>query len=110
MRLLAARGDSQLRKPISCDNGPRGGRLHYERLLVHQFHVVSNPAVSPARSAGDTFAGIRPADVGVFMAVQLAAVVIRAAPCTFGTGCRSIDGAKEKVLNGGIIARSRSRA
>lgn len=36
----------------------------------------ANPAVTLARSASDTFAGIRPADAGAFIAVQLAAAFV----------------------------------
>jgi glycerol uptake facilitator-like aquaporin len=36
----------------------------------------ANPAVTLARAATDTFAGIRPADVPAFLAVQLSAAVI----------------------------------
>ena len=36
----------------------------------------ANPAITIARSLSDTFAGIRPADVGVFIAAQLAGALL----------------------------------
>jgi glycerol uptake facilitator-like aquaporin len=39
--------------------------------LVHGLDLLRNPAVTLARAASNTFAGIRPADVGGFIAAQL---------------------------------------
>ena len=36
----------------------------------------ANPAITIARSLSDTFAGIRPADVGAFIAAQLAGALL----------------------------------
>jgi len=49
-----------------------GGRLHHFRLLVYGLTSFANPAVTLARSATNTFAGIRPLDVPAFIAAQLA--------------------------------------
>src|SRR5882762_9168422 len=46
--------------------------LHHRCLLVHGIDFLRKPAVTLARSASDTFAGIRPLDVPPFMAAQLA--------------------------------------
>lgn len=41
----------------------------------------ANPAITIARAMSDTFAGIRPTDVGAFVAAQLAGAVLAAAVC-----------------------------
>jgi hypothetical protein len=40
------------------------------------FTSFANPAVARARSASDTFDGIRPADAPAFIVVQFAAVLV----------------------------------
>jgi len=41
----------------------------------------ANPAVTLARTASDTFAGIRPADVPAFLAAQMVGAGLATAPC-----------------------------
>lgn len=46
--------------------------IYHRGLLVHRVHVLREPAVTLARAASDTFAGIRPHDAPAFIAAQLA--------------------------------------
>ena len=45
--------------------------FHHERLLVYLFDIFANPAVTFARAMTDTFAGISPQSVPLFVGGQL---------------------------------------
>ena len=50
----------------------RGRRLHRRRVLVHQLPTAfANPAVTIGRMFSDTFAGIAPGSVPLFVGAQL---------------------------------------
>ena len=51
-------------------------RLHRRRLLVHQLHRFANPAVTIGRMFSDTFAGIAPTSVPLFIAAQLVGAAV----------------------------------
>jgi glycerol uptake facilitator-like aquaporin len=69
---MAAAGDLRGRAlgPQRCRR-LRGGRLHRRGVLVHVLHQLRNPAVTIGRAFSDTFAGIEPASVPMFIVAQL---------------------------------------
>ena len=54
----------------------RSSGLHHRRLLVHLVNIICQPAVTLARAASDTFAGIRLIDVPGFIAAQIAGAFV----------------------------------
>jgi len=65
-------GDLGLHPPSARVGAVRGWRVYCGRILVHRIHFICAPPVTLARSASDTFAGIRPADAPGFILAQLA--------------------------------------
>ena len=57
--------------PAAGAVGGRGRRLHRVRLLVHQLHLIRQPAVTIGRIFFDTFAGIAPGSASTFIGAQL---------------------------------------